>query len=59
VDRHDHIGLGKIGLDGFKPIVRDQRWRDTPKIMETPKQKAEDGRDWDAVNLETLKGLMG
>lgn len=57
VDRHDHIGKGHIGLEGFKPIVRDQRWRETPKILETPKEKAPDGRDWDAVNLETLRGL--
>ena len=24
VDRHEHIGLGKIGLDGFRPFVRDE-----------------------------------
>ena len=58
VDRHDHIGHGKIGLEGFRPIVRDNRWRNIPKILETPKEKAPDGREWDAVNLETLRGLM-
>ncbi|MDB5318624.1 MAG: apurinic endonuclease [Phycisphaerales bacterium] len=58
VDRHDHIGKGTIGLDGFRPIVRDKRWKNIPKILETPKEKDEAGRDWDAVNLETLKGLM-
>lgn len=58
VDRHDHIGVGTIGLDGFKPIVRDKRWTNVPKIMETPKGKHDDGRPWDAVNLETLKSLM-
>ncbi len=58
VDRHDHIGKGLIGLDGFKPIVRDEAFAKIPKILETPKLKHEDGRDWDAVNLETLKGLM-
>ena len=58
VDRHDHIGRGQIGLEGFKPIVRDKRWRNIPKILETPKEEDESGRDWDAVNLETLKGLM-
>jgi len=59
VDRHDHIGKGFVGLDGFRPIVRDKRWRNVPKILETPKDgKAADGRDWDAVNLETLQGLM-
>ena len=57
VDRHEHIGLGTIGDDGFRPIMRDKRWRDTPKILETPKLKHEDGRDWDTVNLERLKSL--
>src|SRR4051794_3918551 len=60
VDRHDHIGRGLIGLDGFRPFVRDKAFRKVPKILETPKEgKAEDGREWDAVNLEVLRGLMG
>jgi len=58
VDRHEHIGLGKIGLEGFRPIVRDKRWNEIPKILETPKLKHEDGRDWDSVNIETLQSLM-
>ena len=57
VDRHDHIGRGKIGLDGFKPFVRDEAWAKVPKILETPKDKDEKGRDWDAVNLQTLRSL--
>jgi hypothetical protein len=28
-----------------------------PKILETPKDPAPDGRDWDVVNLELLRGL--
>lgn len=59
VDRHEHIGHGKIGVEGFRPIVRDKRWKNLPKILETPKLKHEDGRDWDTVNIETLRGLMG
>jgi deoxyribonuclease-4 len=58
VDRHDHIGRGTIGLEGFKPIVRDKRWKNVPKILETPKGPDDKGREWDEVNLETLKGLM-
>src|SRR5204862_3681227 len=27
VDRHEHIGRGTIGLEGFKPIVRDKAFR--------------------------------
>lgn len=57
VDRHDHIGQGFVGLDGFRPIVRDKSWRQTPKILETPKGKSPQGRDWDAINLETLRSL--
>ena len=58
VDRHEHIGLGKIGLAGFKPFVRDKAFKDVPKILETAKGKDENGREWDAVNLEALRGLM-
>jgi deoxyribonuclease-4 len=58
VDRHDHIGKGTIGLEGFRPIVCDPAFKKIPKILETPKLKAEDGRDWDTINLETLRGLM-
>jgi len=59
VDRHDHIGRGTIGLDGFKPIVRDKAFKNIPKILETPKDKEpESGRDWDAINLEALKSLL-
>lgn len=57
VDRHDHIGHGTIGLEGFRPIVQDRRWRKTPKILETAKEDHADGRPWDAVNLETLRSL--
>ena len=59
VDRHDHIGKGTIGLDGFRPIVRENRFKNVPKILETPKDKDENDRDWDEVNLETLKNLAG
>jgi len=59
VDRHDHIGRGLIGLEGFRPLVRDKAFKAVPKILETPKEgTSEDGREWDAVNLETLRGLM-
>ena len=57
VDRHDHIGIGKIGIDGFKPFVRDEAFAKIPKILETPKGKRDDGRDWDEVNLEVLRSL--
>jgi deoxyribonuclease-4 len=57
VDRHDHIGLGKIGRDGFIALVRDEAFADIPKILETPKLKHPSGRQWDEVNLLTLRSL--
>ena len=57
VDRHEHIGRGTIGDEGFRPIVRDRLWRETPKILETPKGKTEAGVPWDRVNVERLESL--
>jgi deoxyribonuclease-4 len=57
VDRHEHIGLGEIGDSGFKPLVRDLKWKKVPKILETPKPDREDGRAWDSINLERLQSL--
>jgi deoxyribonuclease-4 len=58
VDRHEHIGLGKIGKEGFVGFVRDEAFAEVPKILETPKDKSPDGRFWDEVNLEVLRGFM-
>lgn len=58
VDRHEHIGRGKIGLDGFRPFVRDEAFEKIPKILETEKGEDETGRRWDAVNLEVLRSLL-
>jgi deoxyribonuclease-4 len=35
-DRHEHIGLGRIGEDGFKAILHHKDLHDLPFIMETP-----------------------
>lgn len=55
VDRHQHIGKGKIGLAAFRFIMRDRRFRKIPKVLETPK-----GKDLteDTENLKTLRALM-
>src|SRR5690606_32949153 len=58
VDRHAHIGHGHVALEAFAVFVNEPAFRDVPKILETPKAEAPDGRPWDAVNLETLKGLI-
>jgi deoxyribonuclease IV len=54
VDRHEHIGQGKIGLDAFRFIMRDRRFRRIPKVLETPKGK--DLRE-DVMNLKVLRAL--
>jgi deoxyribonuclease-4 len=54
VDRHEHIGKGRIGLDGFRFIMRSPRFRKIPKVLETPKR--EDLAE-DVINLKTLRGL--
>jgi deoxyribonuclease IV len=55
VDRHEHIGKGKIGLNAFRYIMREPRFRNVPKVLETPK-----GKDMaeDIVNLATLRSLL-
>jgi deoxyribonuclease-4 len=55
VDRHEHIGKGRIGLDAFRFIMRHPRFRKIPKVLETPKGK--DLRE-DVMNLRTLRKLM-
>jgi deoxyribonuclease-4 len=54
VDRHQHIGKGKIGLDAFRFIMRDRRFRKIPKVLETPKEK---DLVEDVMNLKTLRAL--
>jgi len=54
VDRHEHIGKGRIGLDGFRYVLRDPRWRDVPMVLETPKS---DDLHEDVENLRVLRSL--
>ena len=58
VDRHAHIGRGKIGLEAFRYLVNDRRFRKRPMILETPKEDG-DIADMDAVNLGVLRELLG
>ncbi|HSI86606.1 MAG: deoxyribonuclease IV [Candidatus Methylacidiphilales bacterium] len=39
LDRHENLGAGAIGLDPFGWLVSDPRWRDIPKVLETPKSE--------------------
>ena len=54
VDRHEHIGKGRIGLDAFRFIMRNRRFRKIPKVLETPKGK--ELRE-DVINLKSLRRL--
>ena len=55
VDRHEHIGQGKIGLEGFRSLLNDKRFAHVPMVLETPKDEecAED-----VMNLKTLRSLI-
>lgn len=46
-----------MGLEPFRQLVNDLRFRHLPLIMETPKG-TEDGEDLDARNLRILKQLV-
>ncbi len=35
-DRHENIGFGTIGFDTLMKFVNDERFKDIPKILETP-----------------------
>jgi len=55
VDRHEHIGDGEIGLDAFRFLLNDERFRRIPKLLETPKKIEHES---DRRNLKTLRSLL-
>jgi deoxyribonuclease-4 len=63
VDRHTHIGEGHVGLEAFRRLVNDRRFRQTPMLLETPKAegKAKGAIEIDPLderNLQTLRSLV-
>ncbi len=58
VDRHAHIGRGKLGSAAFQLLLNDARFEKVPMYLETPKGE-ENGEDLDVINLRTLRGLEG
>lgn len=54
-DRHEHIGKGFIGKEGFANFVNDKRLKNVPMILETP--KGEDLAE-DIENLKVLRSLV-
>jgi deoxyribonuclease-4 len=62
-DRHEHIGRGQLGLDAFRRLVNDRRFRRLPMLLETPKTEGRAAKSiavdpLDEMNLETLRGLI-
>jgi len=55
LDRHQHIGLGYIGEDGFRRITHNLKFRNVPYILETPVDME---RDY-AWNLQQIRALAG
>ncbi len=55
VDRHAHIGRGQIGIEAFRILVNDSRFKDKPGCLETPKS---DDLHEDVQNLATLRSLV-
>jgi deoxyribonuclease-4 len=54
LDRHQHIGRGRLGLTAFRCLMTDQRFALVPKILETPKGRSD---YWDRRNLGLLRKL--
>lgn len=52
VDRHEHLGKGKIGELCFQLLINDPRWKKIPMTLETP--KSEDMHE-DVENLQLLR----
>ncbi len=54
VDRHEHIGKGYIGIEGFRSLMQDRRFEEIPMVLETP--KGEEMLE-DRENLNLLRSL--
>ncbi len=57
VDRHEHIGRGHLGIEPFRFLLNDRRFRKVPMYLETPKGQ-EKGEELDVINLRTLRSLV-
>jgi deoxyribonuclease-4 len=52
LDRHEHIGYGTIGREGFAKIINHRILQSLPMVLETPQKD-----DWDRKNLQTVRRL--
>jgi deoxyribonuclease-4 len=54
LDRHEHIGRGRLGLPPFRLLLNDRRFHRVPKVLETPKDPEPTA---DLRNLAVLRRL--
>jgi deoxyribonuclease-4 len=54
VDRHEHIGKGKLGIEAFRLLMNDPRFENHPMVLETPKEA---DLHEDMENLALLRSL--
>jgi deoxyribonuclease-4 len=57
VDRHEHIGEGRMDLSAFRRILNHKGFSTLPMVLETPKGE-EDEFTMDLRNLATLRNLI-
>ncbi|MCC6502574.1 MAG: deoxyribonuclease IV [Deltaproteobacteria bacterium] len=54
LDRHEHIGGGRIGIEAFRALLAHPGIMKVPMILETPKNTQDD----DPRNLAIVRGLL-
>ena len=54
IDRHEHIGLGKIGTKGMSAILKNRKLKGKPIIMETKEDSVRNNLDNLRVALELV-----
>ena len=54
LDRHEHIGMGNIGVEPFRRLLNDRRFAECAFIAETPVDEPED----EERNVRVLKSLV-
>ena len=63
IDRHEHIGDGCLGLEPFRRLLRDTRFKELPILIETAKSQRSEKPNhvvadpYDERNLSTLRAL--
>ena len=58
LDRHAHIGDGCCNRACFRFLMNHAAFAFVPKILETPKERDDHGREWDRVNLQRLRRMV-